>query len=65
MKLVRMKVHTNGLNPGEVAAFDDELAEALVRSGRAELARAPEPKDVNPEAKLAGHVVDKGGGARR
>ena len=37
MKHVRILKHTHGLNPGEEAGFDDEVADGLVESGHAEI----------------------------
>lgn len=36
MKHIRILKHTKNLNPGELAGFDDEVADALVKSGHGE-----------------------------
>ena len=35
MRAVRMKVFQNGLNPGDVAGFDDEIAARMIARGEA------------------------------
>lgn len=35
MKAVRMKVFQNGLNPGDIAGFDDEIAARMIARGEA------------------------------
>ena len=36
MKHIRILKHTHNLNPGELAGFEDEVADALIESGHGE-----------------------------
>jgi hypothetical protein len=44
MKHLKISKHFGSLNPGEIAGFDDESAEALVKSGLAEYSDFRMPK---------------------
>lgn len=52
MKHVRILKHTHNLNPGEEAGFEDEIADALVESGHAEIFdfKMPRPSKKEREA---------------
>jgi len=53
MKHVKILKHTNFLNPGEEAGFDDEVADALVKSGHAEIIDFKVPKKNRKDADAA------------
>ena len=44
MKAVKMKLYYRGINPGEIAGFDDYEADRLIKLDAAELYKEPEPK---------------------
>lgn len=41
MRTVRMKVFQNGLNPGDMAGFDEEIAARMIARGEAVAVEAP------------------------
>ena len=41
MRAVRMKVFSNGLNPGDLAGFDDEIAARMIARGEAVAVEQP------------------------
>lgn len=52
-KAIRVKRHFNCLNPGEVAVFEDEVAQAIIERGLGEevpLDKAPKTAGDTPKA---------------
>ncbi len=46
MKHIKVLKHFNNLNPGEVAGFDDAVADDIVKRGLGEEVEPPKPADV-------------------
>ncbi len=54
MKHIRMLKHAKNLNPGELAGFEDEVADALIKSGHGEeyTPEAPAKADKTADGKV-------------